>query len=45
MFKLFVYDIVLTGNDDEEIQNLRIYLANEFQIKNVGSSNIFSKLR
>jgi hypothetical protein len=34
-------DIVLTWNDDEEIQKLRKYLANGFEIKDLGSLKYF----
>jgi hypothetical protein len=42
---VYVGDIVLTGNDDEEIQKLRIYLANEFEKKDIGSLNTLWVLR
>jgi len=38
---VYVDDIVLTGNDDGEIQNLRHHLANEFEIKDLGSLKCF----
>jgi hypothetical protein len=38
---VYVDDIVLTGNDDREIQNLRHDLANEFEIKDLGSLKYF----
>jgi hypothetical protein len=38
---VYVDDIVLTGNDDGEIQNLRHYLANEFELKDLGSRKYF----
>jgi hypothetical protein len=34
---MYVDDIVLTGNDDGEIQNSRHHLANKFEIKDLGS--------
>lgn len=39
---VYVDDIILTGNDDEEIQNLRKYLAHELKIKKNGKFEIFS---
>jgi len=38
---VYVHDIILTGNDDGEIQNLRHCLANEFDIKDLGSLKYF----
>jgi len=38
---VYVDDIVLTGNDDGEIQNLKHRLANEFEIKDLGSLKYF----
>jgi hypothetical protein len=38
---VYVDDIVLTGNDDREIQNLQHDLANEFEIKDLGSLKYF----
>jgi hypothetical protein len=38
---MYVEDIVLTGNDDGEIQNSRHHLANEFEIKDLGSLKYF----
>jgi hypothetical protein len=40
---LFVYvdDILVTGNDDDEKQNLKDSLANEFEIKDLGNLKIF----
>lgn len=37
----YVDDIVLTGNDDGEIQNLKQSLANEFGIKDLGNLKYF----
>jgi hypothetical protein len=38
---VYVDDIVLTGNDDGEMQNLKHRLANEFQIKDLGTLKYF----
>ncbi len=38
---VYVDDIILTGNDTEEIQKLRKYLANGFEIKDLGSLKYF----
>jgi hypothetical protein len=38
---VYMDDIVLTWNDDEEIQKLRKYLANGFEIKDLGSLKYF----
>jgi hypothetical protein len=38
---IYADDIVLTGNDDEEIQRLKKYLASEFEIKALGSLKYF----
>jgi hypothetical protein len=38
---VYVDDIVLIGIDDGEIQNLRHNLANEFEIKDLGSLKYF----
>jgi len=38
---VYVDDIVLTGNDDGEMQNLKLRLANEFEIKNLGTLKYF----
>jgi hypothetical protein len=38
---VYVDDIVLTGNDDGEIQNLKHRLSNEFEIKDLGSLKYF----
>jgi hypothetical protein len=38
---VYVDDIVVMGNDDEEIRNLKHSLANEFEIKDLGSSKYF----
>lgn len=42
---VYVDDIVVTRNDDEEIRNLKNSLANEFEIKDFESLNIFWALR
>lgn len=38
---VYVDDIVLTSNDDGEIQNLKHRLANEFEIKDLGTLKYF----
>jgi hypothetical protein len=38
---VYVDDIVLTGNDDGEMQNLKHRLANEFEIKDLGTLKYF----
>jgi len=38
---VYVDDIGLRGNDDGEIQNLKHSLANEFEIKDLGSLKYF----
>jgi len=38
---VYVDDIVLTGNDDGEMQNLKHHLANEFEIKDLGTLKYF----
>lgn len=38
---VYVDDIVLTGNDVEEIPQLKEYLAKEFEIKDLGSLKYF----
>ena len=38
---VYVDDIVLTGNDFEEITCLKSFLAKEFQIKELGSLKYF----
>jgi hypothetical protein len=38
---VYVDDIVLTGNDDGEMQNLKHCLANEFEIKDLGTLKYF----
>jgi hypothetical protein len=37
----YVDDIILSGNNDEEIQKLRKYLADEFEIKGLESLKYF----
>ena len=38
---VYVDDIVITGNDEEEIQNLKLFLATEFEIKELGELRYF----
>lgn len=38
---VYVDDIVVTGNDIEEIDRLRIHLATEFEIKDLGALRYF----
>ena len=38
---VYVDDIIVTGNDEEEIQRLKTYLSNEFEIKDLGSLKYF----
>ena len=38
---VYVDDIVLTCNDLEEMNHLKIYLAREFEIKDLGSLKYF----
>ncbi|GMP41364.1 hypothetical protein CsSME_00011497 [Camellia sinensis var. sinensis] len=38
---VYVDDIVLTGDDVEEVPRLKEYLANEFEIKDIGSLKYF----
>jgi len=37
---VYVDDIVVTGNDDKEIQNLEKSLANKFEIKDLGNLSL-----
>lgn len=37
----FVDDIVVTGNDPQEVSQLKGYLAKEFQIKDLGKLRYF----
>lgn len=41
MLIVYVDDIVLTGNDDKEIQQLKSFLAREFEIKDLGNLKYF----
>ncbi|KAI9162582.1 hypothetical protein LWI28_028704 [Acer negundo] len=38
---VYVDDIILTGNYDEEIQRLKVFLAKEFEIKDLGNLKYF----
>ena len=39
---MYVDDIVVTGNDGEEINSLNAYLQTEFEIKDLGTLKILS---
>ena len=38
---VYVDDIIITGDFDEELQGIRIYLAQEFEIKELGNLRYF----
>ena len=38
---IYVNDMIIIGNDDEEIADLQKYLASEFEIKNLGGLKYF----
>ena len=38
---IYVDDMIITGNDDEEIAGLQKYLASEFEMKNLGGLKYF----
>ncbi|XP_028100331.1 uncharacterized protein LOC114299723 isoform X1 [Camellia sinensis] len=38
---VYVHDIVVTGNDEEEVTHLKMQLANEFEIKELGPLRYF----
>ena len=38
---IYVDDMIITGNDDEEIADLQKYLESEFEIKNLGGLKYF----
>ena len=38
---IYVDDMIITENDDEEIARLQKYLASEFEMKNLGGLNYF----
>jgi len=38
---VYVDDIVLTTNDNEDIQRLKKYMSNEFEIKDIGNLKYF----
>ncbi|KAK1565777.1 hypothetical protein Q3G72_034774 [Acer saccharum] len=38
---VYVDDIILTGNDDDEVQKLKGFLAREFEIKDLGGLKYF----
>ena len=45
MIVLIVYvDIILTGNDEGEMKNLKGKLANDFQIKDLGMLKYFLRM-
>ena len=37
----YVYNIIITRNDEGEIQRLKTYLSNEFDVKNIRSLKYF----
>ena len=38
---MYVDDIVLTGDNEEDMQKLKTYLAKEFEIKDLGNLKYF----
>ena len=42
---IYVNDIIVTGNNQEEIKNLRQYLASEFEIKDLGRLKYFLRIK
>jgi len=42
---IYIDDMVVTGDDAEEIHCLQHHLASEFEMKNLGDLNISSRLR
>ena len=38
---VYVDDMVLTGNDETEIKNVKIFLNNQFYMKDLGKSRCF----
>ena len=38
---LYVDDILLIGNDFEMLSNVKIHLATQFQMKDLGENNMF----
>ena len=38
---VYVDDIILSGNDTEELQNLKKYLLEEFEVKDLGNLKYF----
>ena len=38
---IYVDDMIITGNDDEEITDLQKHLASEFEMKNLGGLKYF----
>ena len=38
---VYVNDIILFGNDMEELQNLKKYLSEEFEVKDLGNCSLW----
>jgi Reverse transcriptase (RNA-dependent DNA polymerase) len=41
MLVLYVYDVIITGDDEEEIAQLKVRLSKEFEIKNLSLFRYF----